>query len=96
MRASNLGAMGLIGMLVFLAGVHLLWQARAEVLFWIDEFLRIFRGEFARRGGVDSRSHAAANAAMAPGQRYRGTLRMIAALALMLLGPLLFLIDLTS
>jgi hypothetical protein len=82
--------MGLIGFLVFLAGLHLLWKARGEVLFWTDEFLRIFRGEFSRRGGVEAPS------AVLPQreERFRRTLRMIAAFGLMMLGPLLFFIDL--
>jgi hypothetical protein len=84
--------MGLIGFLSFLAGVHLLWQGRHEVIFWIDEFFRIFRGEFTKRAGAPIA--ATADAATDQAKRYRGTLRLIAAFGLMMLGPLLFLIDL--
>ena len=90
MDSSRLGAIGLTGFLLFLAGLHLLWQGREEVFFWTGEFLRIFRGEFTRRAGVSAPVFAAAR----PEKRHRGTLRLIAAFGLMALGPLLFLIDL--
>jgi hypothetical protein len=94
MHPGNLGTIGLTGFLVFLAGLHLLWRAREEVLFWSAEFLRIFRGEFTRRAGVNRTAAFAVTSAARPGNRYRGTLRLIAAFGLMALGPLLFLIDL--
>lgn len=90
MSGSHLGSMGLIGLLAFLAGLHLLWRAREEVLFWAEEFLRIFRGEFSRRAGVEVPPTILPRAE----KRFRGTLRMIAAFGLMALGPLLFLLDL--
>jgi hypothetical protein len=93
MDASRLGAMGLTGMLLFLAGLHLLWQARGEVFFWLEEFLRIFRGEFAKRGGMGIPARTWVRAGE-PAQSGRRTLRMVAAFALMVLGPVLFLIDL--
>jgi hypothetical protein len=87
---SHLGAMGLVGFMSFLAGLHLLWQGRHEVIFWIDEFSRILRGEFTRRTGTA----AAKSETLERARRRHGTLRLIAALGLMMLGPLLFLIDL--
>jgi hypothetical protein len=92
MNGSHLGAMGLVGFLSFLAGLHLLWQGRHEVIFWMDEFFRIFRGEFMKRGGVPVT--VAADPTAKPAKRFRGTFRLIAAFGLMMLGPLLFLIDL--
>jgi hypothetical protein len=91
-HGSNLGAMGLVGFLLFLAGLHLLWQGRHEVIFWMDEFFRIFRGEFTKRAGAPA--DVPSNDAAISTKRYRGTLRLIAAFGLMMLGPLLFLIDL--
>lgn len=92
MAGSNLGATGLIGFLLFLAGLHLLWRARGEVIFWVEEFLQILRGEFTRRAGSPA-SEPLQAAARKP-NRYRGTLRILAAVGLMMLGPVLFLIDL--
>ncbi len=95
-----MSVVGLIGILVFLAGVYLLWQARKEVLYWLGEFFRILRGEVRRRGGlVDSGQSAAAEAhpaAQAPARRQRshGTLVLLGAFALIVLGQVLFILDL--
>lgn len=94
MHPGNLGTIGLTGFLVFLAGLHLLWQAREEVFFWTGEFLRIFRGEFTRRAGANSPAVVRLAPTGHAENRYRGTLRLIAAFGLMALGPLLFLFDL--
>jgi hypothetical protein len=94
MHFSNLGTIGLTGFLLFLAGLHILWQGREEVFFWTGEFLRIFRGEFTRRAGVNSPAVIRVASTGHAGNRYRGTLRLIAAFGLMALGPLLFLFDL--
>lgn len=32
-----------VGVLVFCAGMHLLWMSRRDILGWIEEFLRLFR-----------------------------------------------------
>lgn len=32
-------ALGLVGILVFFAGMHLIWQARDEVWFWLGEYV---------------------------------------------------------
>jgi len=32
-----------VGVLVFCAGVHLLWLSRRDILDWIEEFIRLFR-----------------------------------------------------
>lgn len=32
-----------IGVLVFGAGIHLLWQSRREIFGWIEEYFRLFR-----------------------------------------------------
>ncbi len=90
--------MGLIGILFFLAGAHLLWQARREVRYWLEEFVRILRGEFIRReaGGVSPLRLAQGDsvAAASPSQRGRGTLRLLGGFGLMFLGQVLLLIDL--
>lgn len=40
------GLIALIGVLLTLAGVHLLWRARHEIIYWVDRLLLIFRKSF--------------------------------------------------
>ncbi|MGB7024938.1 MAG: hypothetical protein WBD73_14155 [Candidatus Acidiferrales bacterium] len=37
------GPLALVGLLVILAGFHLLWQSRREIFFWLQTYLKIFR-----------------------------------------------------
>jgi hypothetical protein len=32
-----------VGVLLWFAGLHLLWLSRAEILAWLEEFVRLFR-----------------------------------------------------
>ncbi len=32
-----------VGVLVFFAGMHLLWLSRRDIVGWIEEFIRLFR-----------------------------------------------------
>ena len=95
-----MSAVGLVGVLIFLAGAHLLWQGRREILFWLGEFFRILRREFTRRktgvvppGTFPEAAPAGVPAAAAP-KRDRGTLRLVGGLALVFLGQVLLLLDL--
>lgn len=40
------GLVGLIGVLLTFAGIHLLWRARHEIIYWVDRLLLIFRKSF--------------------------------------------------
>lgn len=40
------GLIGLIGVLLTFAGIHLLWRARHEIIYWVDRLLLIFRRSF--------------------------------------------------
>ncbi len=35
--------LGLTGILLFFAGLHMLWQAREEFFFWLEEYFRLLR-----------------------------------------------------
>jgi len=35
--------LGLTGIVLFFAGLHMLWQAREEFLFWLEEYFRLLR-----------------------------------------------------
>jgi hypothetical protein len=96
------GVLGLIGILMFCFGAHVLWQSRKEVFDWLQEFFRILRREFSRRSDL---SPADANPpspedspdglpASARGRRHSGALRLVGGVGLMVLGQALFLLDL--
>ena len=92
--------MGLIGILSFLVGAALLWQARKEILYWLQEFFRILRAEFSRHGGLAGEVRRAP-ASASPGvaglhrpRRSRGALLLLGGFTLMLLGQVLFILDL--
>jgi len=87
-----LSALGLIGILFFVIGVALLWLARREILYWVQEFFRILRGEVSRRGGPQG--EALPGAPVARPARSMGTLLLLGGFALVLLGQVLFLLDL--
>ncbi|HKV27781.1 MAG TPA: hypothetical protein VJN90_05870 [Candidatus Acidoferrales bacterium] len=37
------GPLALVGLLVILAGFHLLWQSRREIFFWLETYSKILR-----------------------------------------------------
>lgn len=37
---------GIVGILLCMAGVHFLWLARHEILYWADTYLLLFRRSF--------------------------------------------------
>ena len=43
--------LGLSGVILFFAGLHMLWQAREEFFFWLEEYFRLFRQSV--RGAAD-------------------------------------------
>ena len=94
-----MGVVGVVGILLFFAGVHLLWKARTEVFYWLQIFFRILRREVTRRGGLREDFSFASPAeapfsALRTSHRSLGTLVMLGGFALMFLGPLLLLLDL--
>ncbi len=93
-----MSVVGLIGILVFLMGMHLLWQARREIFFWLEEFVRILRREVTTRAGLGEQAAVTppseVAAAGGASRRGRGTLRMLGGLALLFIGPLLLILDL--
>jgi len=84
------GMIGLVGVLVFCCGVHLLWLSREEVLGWMERFFRTFRTEYTRRGGLEQAGAGAASRA----ERSEGrTLRLVGSFVLLFLGPTLVLVE---
>ncbi len=82
--------LGLVGTLVVFAGIHLLWQARREIFFWLETFVRIFRASLKQPGA----SVRPLGIATAVGERH--TLRMLLGMGLLFfLGPMLIVLSLT-
>ena len=75
--------LGMIGLIVMCAGLHLLWRSRRDVIFWTSTFIGIFRA-LLRQQNPES--------ALFPGkavaQRHAARVFVGASLALVL-GPLL-------
>lgn len=83
--------LGLIGILVVCAGLHLLWQSRKEVAFWLGAYFRVFRS-LLRQPGAPAPSIGTGPA----GQTREGTLRMLLGVGLVFfVGPFLIALGLT-
>jgi hypothetical protein len=46
-----LDSLGLAGILLVFAGLHLMWRARHEILYWVDRYLLLFRSTFDQSAG---------------------------------------------
>jgi len=40
----------LVGILVFFAGIHLLWQSRGDIRGWLEDYVRLLRANMRRVG----------------------------------------------
>jgi hypothetical protein len=81
---------GLVGVFVVFAGVHLLWQSRHEIAFWFEAFLRTFQVALRQD---DGNPLAVLPAVAVP--RERRTLRMVVGAGfLFFLGPFLIILGL--
>ena len=74
----------LVGFLLFCAGVHLLWQSRDDVFFWLAEFARVFAAGL--RTSADP-EHALAGPG--PASRRKGAARIALGFLLVFLAPVL-------
>ena len=83
--------LGAVGETMALLGLGLLWTYRAQAMDWLREFLEIWRGEVS---GHDPQLSDPAYRRVKP-RRPHGALVLLSAVALLFLGQILFLIDLT-
>jgi hypothetical protein len=89
--------MGLAGIIVFFAGLHVLWQAREEILYWMQKYLDTFQKALRATAGLNTASTTPDSTCLeaAALRRERAhTMRMIGGFGLLLLGPLLVLLSL--
>jgi hypothetical protein len=87
----NFGMLGAVGETMALLGLGLLWTYRAQAMDWLREFLDIWRGEVS---GRDPQLSDPAYRRVKP-RRPRGALVLVSGVALLFIGQILFLIDLT-
>ena len=87
----HVGLLGAVGETMALLGLGLLWTYRAQAVVWLREFLEIWRGEVS---GRDPHLSDPAYRRVKP-RRPRGALVLVSAVALLFIGQILFLIDLT-
>jgi hypothetical protein len=87
----HMGLLGAVGETMALVGLGLLWTYRAQAVIWMREFLEIWRGEVS---GRDPHLSDPAYRRVKP-RRPSGALALVSAMALLFIGQILFLIDLT-
>jgi hypothetical protein len=89
--------LGLAGIILFFAGLHILWQSREEALYWLQKFLETFQKSLrttAGLGGTSSGEDPARPESAKPSAGQVHAMRMMSAVGLLLLGPLLVLLSL--
>lgn len=83
--------LGLVGVLVVCAGLHLLWQSRKEAAFWLAAYFRVFRTLLRHPETPVPRMASGEAGAGRP-----GTLRILLGMGLVFfLGPFLIALSLT-
>ena len=87
----HVGLLGAVGETMALLGLGLLWTYRAQGMDWLRELLEIWRGEVS---GRDPHLSDPVYRRVKP-RRPRGALVLVSAVALLFIGQILFLIDLT-
>ncbi len=84
--------LGLGGVILFFAGLHMLWQAREEFFFWLEEYFRLLRLSVHR--ATDPQQVAVAPAL--PRAERKHTLRMVIGVILAFVAaPMLLTLGLT-
>ena len=97
MRLSNLGVVGITGIIAVIAGLILIWRHRSDIFGWFAAYIREFRAELERRGVAD-RTNPGTSRMMASfrAQLPRGALAIAAGVSLIIAGQLALYLDLLS
>lgn len=88
---SHIGMLGAFGETLALLGIGLLWTYRVQAVVWMRELLDIWRGEIS---GRDPHLSDPVYRRAKP-RRPQGAIALLSAVALLFIGQILFLIDLT-
>ena len=91
MSMTNIGMLGAVGETMALVGLGLLWTYRTQAIDWVREFLEIWRGEVS---GRDPHLSDPLYRRVKP-RRPASAAVLISGVALLFIGQILFLIDLT-
>jgi hypothetical protein len=82
--------LGLVGILVFLAGLDLLWQSRREVAFWFTSDMKMFRSKLRAPG-----SRVRPLEPKVEPIKHQRRLPMVLGIGLALAGPVMIAVSLT-
>ena len=69
--------LGLAGIILFFAGLHVLWQSREEVLYWLHKFLETFQNSLRTTAGLGSTSSGANSSRPKPVRPSGGPVRFL-------------------
>ena len=84
--------LGLTGVILFFAGLHMLWQAREEFFYWLEEYFRLFRQSVRRAADPQNLPVASTEARV----NRKHTLRMVIGVFLAFIAaPMLLTVGLT-
>lgn len=82
--------LGIVGVIIFFAGLDLLWQSRREAAFWFASYMHVFRSILR-----EQKSPAPPFAPETAPPRSHKTLAMLLGMGLAVAGPLLIAVSLT-
>jgi hypothetical protein len=82
--------LGIVGLIVFCAGLDLLWQSRREVAFWFASYVHVFRSVLR-----EQKSPLPPFTSEAAPRRSHKTLAMLLGMGLAVAGPVLIAVSLT-
>lgn len=86
---------GVIGFLLFCAGLDLLWQSRDDLLYWLSSYLKIFRSTLkTQKASPREVWIARKNLPPLPKTQPHRTLAMVLGVGLAFVGPLLIMVSL--
>ena len=85
---------GLAGIILVFAGLHLMWRARHEIVYWADMYLAIFQKSLRRMMEGESAPLGGASSLPKTPREPRKLLLLLGGVGLVIIGQVLFLLDL--
>lgn len=98
MRLSNLGAVGITGIIAVFAGLYLIWRHRSDIFGWIATYVSEFRAELEMRGSLvePDKRELGGKVNLLRAHLPHGALAIVAGVSLIIAGQLALYIDLLS